>query len=506
MHLVGEVSPLAALSPQRLDAVVPELAGEPLAEVKVSGLQSNSRLVESGEAFCAWPGLQVDGRDYIDEALTRGASAVLVDRAAPWREPSVYRGVPILPVQNLQARISDIAGRFYVGDRHAKGLVGITGTNGKTSTAHYICQILALLDERAATIGTLGYGVPGQLSATTHTTPDAISVQKIVADCLDKGFDYITMEVSSHALEQGRVAGLRFDTAVFTNLSHDHLDYHGTMAAYADSKRRLFRQQDLRYAIINHDDPWAEFFRTDLDRTIQCLSYSPGGAPAADIRVVQVDYSADGWCAEIQTPWGSAAINAKLLGDFNLSNVVASLAAVCVMGFPLAEVVTAISKLTPVPGRMEVVSNDAGIVPVIDYAHTPDALEKALRALRTHVEEELWCVFGCGGDRDRQKRPVMGRIAEQLADQLVVTSDNPRSEDPLEIIRQISSACSGDHVRQDADRRSAIIYAITHAARGDSILVAGKGHEDYQEVAGQRLPFSDRQVIEEALEIRRLAG
>ena len=483
-----------------------------LASLVVSGLQLDSRKLEPNELFIAFPGLQSDGRDYLAQAKAAGAVAALVESAgfnATGKTP-----LPVITIENLAHKVSAIAGRFYADPSASLSVIGITGTNGKTTCTQLLAQLFALLGKPAGVIGTLGYGLlssdevnaKSSLTDTGLTTPDAVSVQRILADLLDAGAGVVAMEVSSHSLDQGRVAGLHFSTAVFTNLSQDHLDYHQTMAAYQQAKARLFKAPGLKNAIVNRDDAAGRAIIAELAASSEfnCYSYSCSQKDA-DIYAEAPTFGLQGMRAQLTTPWGQGELRSHLQGDFNLSNLLAVIGVACTEGYALPAVLAAVAQLKPVPGRLELV--DAQVLPVVvvDYAHTGDALEKALRALRSACQGRLWCVFGCGGDRDQGKRPVMGAIAAELADQLVITSDNPRSEDAQTIIDAVLDGVPGDsnnagELQVFVDRRAAIRFAVSNAAEQDVVLIAGKGHEDYQLIKDQRLPFND--VAEARLALR----
>lgn len=470
---------------------------EALRRLKVGGLCIDSRQLRPGDLFLAFPGTRVDGRDYIDAAVARGAVAVLAEGRDLVVEPRI---VPVIPVRNLARRLPVIASRFY--GEPAKELVvtGVTGTNGKTTCSQLLAQLLAQLTERCGVVGTLGSRVVQSAAArqsdsrhddTGMTTPDPVKLQAILADFKRQQVRHVAMEVSSHSLDQERVGAVPFQVAIFTNLTRDHLDYHGSLDNYIEAKLKLFRRPGLAWAIINADDPLAERVRKAVEPKAQVLTYAVSAA--ADIRCDNVAASEDGIAARLVTPWGEGHIESALIGTFNLGNLMAAIAAACVQGFELADVLVAVPALQPIPGRMEVVRPGVQPLVVVDYAHTPDALEQVLKSLRNHCGEggQLWCVFGCGGDRDQGKRSLMGTAASRFADRLVLTSDNPRNEEPQAIIDAILEGVRGTHPTVLPDRAAAIAYAIANAAPADVVLVAGKGHETYQEVVGQRLPFSD---------------
>jgi UDP-N-acetylmuramoyl-L-alanyl-D-glutamate--2,6-diaminopimelate ligase len=379
-------------------------------------------------------------------------------------------------------------------------MAGVTGTNGKTSVSQWIAAASNALGRRAAVIGTLGNGLVGERAEARNTTPDPIVLQRLLADYLRRGARCVAMEVSSHGLDQGRVTGIEYDCAVFTNLTRDHLDYHGTMEAYAAAKYSLFDAPGLEHAVVNADDPWGAKLAQRLEgRGLDVVTFGTG--PAARLRARDVRLSEAGVRFTVDGDFGTGDVKARVLGAFNVSNLLAVLGTLLAQGIPFDEAVTAVARLEPVTGRLERVGGGAAPLVVIDYAHTPDALEKALAALRPTVAagHRLVCVFGCGGDRDAGKRPLMGQVAARLADHVVVTSDNPRGEDPHSIIAQILEGIPGDRAEAIEDRQVAIFSAVHHATAGDVVLLAGKGHETYQEIAGMRHPFNDREVAGAAL-------
>ncbi|WP_150303208.1 UDP-N-acetylmuramoyl-L-alanyl-D-glutamate--2,6-diaminopimelate ligase [Pseudomonas saliphila] len=468
-------------------------------DVTVTGLTLDSRQVKSGYLFLAVPGLKVDGRDYIEQALQAGAVAVAY-HATGDRD---YTGaVPMLAVPDLADRVSAIAGRFYADPSATLTLIGITGTNGKTSVCQMLAQALNELNTPCGVIGTLGSGMPDALIDHGMTTPDAVSVQRQLAQLRDAGAQAVCMEVSSHALDQGRVAALDFDVAVFTNLSRDHLDYHSDMDSYEAAKARLFDVAGC-HAVINLDDPVG---RRLVERCparqgdAQLIGYSLQDK-TAELYGSDVRYDDAGIHAQLNVGDQQFALNSQLLGAFNLSNLLAVVGSLLVLGFTLQQAVERAAGLRAPAGRMQRLGGGSRPLVVIDYAHTPDALEKALTALRAHVGGRLTCVFGCGGNRDAGKRSLMGRIAEEYADRVVVTDDNPRNEPSSSIIGQI---CQGIGKPQKitvlANRAEAIAHTISRAHREDVILLAGKGHETYQEINGVRHAFSDYEQAECALQ------
>lgn len=459
------------------------------AQTLVSGIALDSRRVGTGDLFLAIPGEVHDGRQFIEQAVASGAAAIAAEPPVAGFVETLP--VPLVEVPDLQQESGFIAARFY--DHPAAGLhmVGVTGTNGKTTTSRLVAQLLRLLGRSCGVIGTLGASLDEDVAQGGNTTPDAVSLQQQLARWRDQGVFAVSMEVSSHALVQGRANGIEFETAVFTNLSHDHLDYHGSMDAYGRAKLALFATPGLKHALINLDDEFSARIQALVEPSVSTYSYSIAN-PAADIFVERADFTAGQVSGRLRTPWGSGDFLSPLAGDFNLANLAAAIGAAVLAGEPLAEVLAAVSRLRPVPGRMQSLPNDSGLQVIIDYAHTPDALEQVLAALKPHVKGNLVVVFGCGGDRDREKRQVMGRVACSLADKVWVTSDNPRSEDPTVILADIATGCSGDY-SLEVDRAAAIAGAIANASAGDCVVVAGKGHEDYQIVEGDYLHFSDEE-------------
>jgi len=518
---------------------------------RVSGaLQTDSRKLRPGDAFLAWPGHRQDGRAHVAAALTAGAAACLVEAdaldalLADWQHDGVEFSSRVAALPGLQAAAGPLADRWYGQPSQQMPVVAITGTNGKTSTAWWIAQALQALPQpqRCAVIGTLGIGEPPALQDSGLTTPDAVTVHSSLRQLLDAGVQACAIEASSIGLQEQRLNGLHIDTAVFTNFTQDHLDYHGSMNRYWAAKRPLFSWPGLRAAVINIDDAHGAALAAELagqglalwtvslrgPASLQALQVQQGQrqgqeqvqgqgqgqgqgislqvllrqpADSAQQRGLQ-DQPAESSPQAGQTVW----LHSQAVGEFNASNLLSVLGVLLALGHPVADAVAAVQQLQPVPGRMQRLQG-AGVQVVVDYAHTPDALDKALQALRPGLAAapggaaaQLWCVFGCGGDRDRSKRALMGAVAERLADRVVLTSDNPRSEDPSHILQQILAGCKEPAaVQVMADRRQAIHHAVLQAASGDCILVAGKGHESSQEIAGIRHAFSDLDEVRTAL-------
>ena len=468
--------------------------------VAVARITSDSRRVRPGDAFAAYPGERLDGRNFIAEAIDRGAGAVLWEvQGFSWNRKWT---TPHLPIEGLKAKLGSIADHLCGHPSRELWMVGVTGTNGKTSCSHWIAAGLNAVGRRAGVLGTLGNGLWGALEPAVNTTPDAAEVHERLRALKDAGADSVAMEVSSHGLDQGRVNGIAFDVALFTNLSRDHLDYHGTMAAYGAAKSRLFAWPGLRLGVINADDP---FGRSLIDAARnhgrKVLTYGFG---AADIVGTRLTVSPAGLAFAVQTPWGRGEVYTQLVGAFNATNLLGVLGVLLVSGVTLEPALEFLAQVEAPPGRMQRLGGEDLPLVVVDYAHTPDALDKVLSALRASVAPggELICVFGCGGDRDRGKRPEMGRVAARLADRVIVTSDNPRSEDPGAIVSDIVHGIRGTGNRRYAvelDRGRAIATAIAEARAGDVVLLAGKGHESYQERAGALTPFDDAEHARHAL-------
>jgi UDP-N-acetylmuramoyl-L-alanyl-D-glutamate--2,6-diaminopimelate ligase len=479
------------------------------AGIRVTGLGANSRMLAPGELFLAYPGARTDGRKYIGDAVERGAAAVLWEKEgfdwdASWR-------VPALPVVGLRALAGPLAHEVYGRPSEHLWMIGVTGTNGKTSCTQWIAQALGDAGRRTGVIGTLGSGFAdahGRLEPDPNTTPDAVVLHRKLAEFVRDAAQAAAMEVSSIGLDQGRVEGVLFDVALFTNLSRDHLEYHGDLETYARAKTMLFRVPGLRHAVLNLDDALGMRIAQSLEGSpVERIGYSMTrgtGRRAGLERHLEahdISLSDRGMAFVVASSWGDARIESAMLGRFNVANLLGVLGVLLASGMELEAAARAVGVLRPVPGRMQRLGGGDRPLVVVDYAHSPDALEKVLVAL-TDVAHghggRLVCVFGCGGERDRGKRPLMGEVASRHADFLVVTSDNPRGEDPAAIIAEILHGVHAAHA-VEVDRRAAIRLAVADCGPGDVILVAGKGHEPYQEVAGARLPFSDAEEARAAL-------
>ncbi len=468
----------------------------------VNGLSLDSRKIRNGDAFIALRGSIAHGITFAPAALASGASVVLAEAPAPVASP-VADDKRIVWIDGLRAQVGEIAARFFGRPSAALHIIGVTGTNGKTSIVQLLGSALEILGARAATIGTLGSGLVGAVAAGERTTPDAISVQALLAEFRDGGATHAAMEVSSHALDQGRVNAVGFEVAVFTNLTRDHLDYHGTMAAYGAAKARLFAWPGLGSAVLNADEPFGRELAAGLRADVRNLRYGIDAADA-EVRARGVRSSGAGVQFMLGTPWGEGAITSPLLGRFNVYNLLAVAACLGTLGYTFVQIQNALSQLQPVAGRMSRLGGDANApLVVIDYAHTPDALEQALSSLRAHCTGRLICVFGCGGQRDQGKRPLMGAIAERLADRSIITDDNPRGENGDVIVAQIVAGLTHPQAAVvQRDRAAAITLALRDACAGDIVLIAGKGHEPYQEIGGIKHAFDDLDVARRALEAR----
>ena len=482
--------------------------------VMATSLATHSRAVMPGDVFLAYPGERDDGRRHIAQALERGAAAVLWERTAfEWR-PAWQ--VPNIPVEGLREQAGYIAHELYGRPSEHLWTMGVTGTNGKTSCSHWIAQGCAAAGARTAVIGTLGLGFPSppgeppaRLRPLANTTPDAVQLHRSMADLAREGAQGVVTEVSSIGLDQGRVNGIAFGAALFTNLSRDHLDYHGDMERYARAKQRLFQTPGLRHAVLNLDDvQGVQLARMLAQSGINRIGYScfegvalraglDGYIEAQNLRV-----SASGIAFDLRSSWGADRVESPLLGRFNAGNLVGVLGMMLASGVPFEAAMAAVRLFHPITGRMQRLGGSGRPLVVVDYAHSPDALEKTLGALREAAQESggrLLAVFGCGGDRDRGKRRLMGAVASRYADAILITSDNPRSEDPETIIDEIVEGVTIPHERV-TERREAIAKAIASSSANDVILLAGKGHETYQEIAGRQLPFSDPEEAQKALE------
>lgn len=460
-------------------------------ECEVTNLVLDSRLVKPGDLFLACVGTELDGRQFISDAIKKGACAVLAE--ADHLEMTKQDSIPIIPIKNLSTRIGAIAARFFGNPTQKMHVIGVTGTNGKTSCTHFIGQALQHLNISCGVIGTLGSGLYGHIEAGSLTTPDAITLQKTLHNFLKQGTKYAAMEVSSHSLEQGRVNEIAFEIGVFTNLTRDHLDYHGTMENYGKTKKKLF-EKELRYAVVSADDEFGKTIIADFPNQKNIFSYS--AEKKSSVHVENIELTLEGMHATIYSPWGQGKLHSSLIGKFNVSNLLAVFTTLCLLEIPFEIVLELISRLQPVPGRMQTFGGKQKPLVVVDYSHTPDALEKALNALRHHTQGKLFCIFGCGGNRDRGKRPIMAKIAEDNADYVIVSDDNPRHEDPAQIAADIMKGfLHPEKVIVQHDRAKAIHETIRQAKAGDCILVAGKGAETYQIIGDEKKHFVDEEQV-----------
>jgi len=509
-------------------------------ELRIRGLSLDTRTLNSGELFIALKGLVQDGRRYIPEAIQKGAVAILTEverletgtknenqESKNFEQNEFLKNIershiPVIYYSDLRNSVGHIASHFFEQPSRTLSVIGITGTNGKTSCSHFIAQILSDCNTFCGVMGTLGNGFLGSLKANGCTTLDPIQTQNHLFNLKKQGAETVAMEVTSHALTQGRVEGVDFHTAIYTNLTRDHLDYHANMEDYFRAKQRLFTDYKPKYSIINLDDEYGQRLIKEMiakadansqgpnsqDANCQIVGYSTvmnqGFEGFSIVTATEVNLSKAGIKAVIHSPWGEGILECPLLGRFNLSNLLAALSAVCVQGIPFEKALAAIKNIKTVSGRMMTLGGQADQpTVVVDYAHTPDALSKVLKALRAHCQGKLWCIFGCGGDRDRGKRAEMAKVVEELSDKIIITQDNPRTEDPNRIIEDILSGlknpADSSHIRVDQNRRTAITEAVLSADPHDIVLVAGKGHEDYQIIGTEKYPFSDSVEVLQAL-------
>lgn len=460
-----------------------------VAALPLQNLRINSAEVQSGDVFLALPGTKTHGNQFIDKALAAGAVLVLTDTQPALNEQAV------VVVPELVELLPALVAAFY--PHTAQQLVGVTGTNGKSSTAIFVNQLAVLLQQQAAVIGTLGYGDYRSLTPLNNTTPHLVDTHRILSTEAAKGCSLVTMEVSSHALVQQRVAGLQFDVAVFTNLTRDHLDYHGTMQAYGEAKALLFKADLAKKAVINVSDDFGRVLAAECALPVlaygqlkDCVGYSQY------LAYDQLEITPLGYQFRLSSHLGQQQLQLKVLGEFNIQNVLAAMGAMLQSGHSFEALVNAAQQLCSVPGRIEqFYQASRKVMAVVDYAHTPDALEQSLIAVRHHCQGQLWVVFGCGGDRDKGKRPLMGAIAERLADQLIITADNPRTEDVMAICLDIAAGCTAGQHQLITDRKTAIRTALAQAKAGDLVLIAGKGHEDYQIIGHEVLPYDERAFV-----------
>lgn len=467
-------------------------------ELAVNALIIDSRKVQAGDCFVAINGHALDGRRFISTALTRGATAVLkeADTEAEHGHIDYIEQIPVISFFELSQALSALADDFYQSPSQHLKLIGVTGTNGKSTITQIIANWVTLLAGKAGVMGTIGNGLFAQLTPAENTTGSALDVQAEIARQLQQGAELCAMEVSSHGLIQGRVNALDFDVALFTNLTRDHLDYHGDMAAYADAKKILF-QTAVKHKIFNVDDAYGKAWAQQWPDAIQfSVQQDLSAHRGAFLYCHDLTFNNGGFSCELHTSWGEGKLHCGLIGEFNASNVVAACASLLALGYDFDALLQVAPQLTAVCGRMELFKRVGQAACVVDYAHTPDALEKALQALRVHCEGKLWCIYGCGGDRDTGKRPLMARVAEQFADTAVITDDNPRTESAAAIVADmLAGLVNPNAVAIIHDRRQAIHWAMSQSKQNDIILVAGKGHEDYQIIGVDKHHYSDRETI-----------
>lgn len=479
------------MSTMNLTALLKPWVREKVPSCVIKDIKNDSRQITKGDLFIAYPGAAADGRLFIDKAINAGAEAVIYDPLNMPLSVKLPSTVPCIAIAQLTEKLASIAQRFYGDPSLAVSLVGVTGTNGKTSIAYQLAQADYLLQRRSAYIGTIGQGEVSQLQPLDNTTPDALCLQKLLAGYKQKGIERVFMEVSSHALSQHRVDTLAFKQAIFTNLTLDHLDFHHTMEEYAAAKAKLFANEALEWVIINQDDDYHHLMEAAAS-SVKKMTYSL----YADAMVKAVRWQMDmtGTVITVRSPWGEHKVKVQSLGLFNIYNSLAIFSSLMLSGYAIEQVIDVMVKLKAAPGRMEILAKTPYIV--VDYAHTPDALKNVLITLNQLKKGKLWVVFGCGGNRDKSKRPIMGKIAGLHADKIVLTSDNPRNEDPEVIIDEIASGIPATTpIVKVTSRKTAIAYALNQAAAEDIILVAGKGHEAYQQIGLVKHAFSDQKFI-----------
>ena len=472
---------------------------------RCTGLTEDSRKVKQGDMFIARPGLESDGRRYIHQAESSGAVAILCEATGidQFVQAKNCR-IAVYQVTSLADNLGTLADIFYQHPSHSLSIIGVTGTNGKTSCSQLIARVAANLNKKVAVMGTLGNGLLDEIKETGNTTTDALTLHQHLAGFKNKDVDIVSMEVSSHALKQGRVNAVKFNVALFTNLSRDHLDYHVDMKSYAQAKKLLLCKSELEAVVINADDAMGVQFIADEEIIADKYSFSITSINARNennsVWTESVVFHDSGIEAEISTPWGDLEFKTSMIGQFNLSNCLAVITTLGVMGFAPKDVAAQLQTMAFVKGRMERFGGDDKPLVIVDYAHTPDALKHVLRALKPHTSHNLCCVFGCGGNRDRGKRSEMSAIAEEYADQVVLTSDNPRNEPIEDIISEMLKGLNNPSAATvEYNRELAIRNSISQAVLGDVVLVAGKGHEQYIEIANEKIPHSDVDIVKQAL-------
>ena len=486
------------------------VTSQPVPDIDIVDIASNSRAIHQGSLFIALRGLNSQGIDFAIDAVKLGAVAVMYDARDEYclqRMALLSKQVQThwIGVEGLDRLNGEIVSRFYGDPGRYLKIIGITGTDGKTSVTHLIAQALTQLGKSVASIGTLGYGVGSELDSASHTTPDAVTLQSYLHQFHQQKCDYVIMEVSSHALQQYRVSGCHFDIAVLTNLGRDHLDYHHNMDQYASAKARLFREFDLTARVLNTDDEFGRQLSEEFDSggMIRYSASQSAKKGDAEVYLLGSEITKQGLDVHVATPIGDVHASTALMGRFNIDNIIACISSLVASGLELPQVQWAVTGLKPIPGRMEKFSGGTNrATAVIDFAHTEQALRACLTTSRDHTSGQLWCIFGCGGDRDPGKREGMGRAAEELADRIIITDDNPRTENPQQIVSEIRKGLRHpDKACVLHDRQAAIHFALSEAKVGDLVVIAGKGHEAEQIIGHQRFPFSDRQVVQNFMQV-----
>ncbi|WP_168204016.1 UDP-N-acetylmuramoyl-L-alanyl-D-glutamate--2,6-diaminopimelate ligase [Aliikangiella coralliicola] len=471
--------------------------------LSVGPLTLDSRQIKSGDTFVAIAGYQTDGRKFIESALNNGAALIIAeaDESDEYRE-KYGEDNRIIWVKNLRQQVSLLASNYYQHPSHSLKAIGVTGTNGKTSCSYLIAKTLQRLHFECYLLGTLGVGQSSNLESCENTTADAITMQRVLAQAVGAGAQFVSMEISSHGIDQDRAAAVKLNSAVFTNLTRDHLDYHGSMENYGEAKRKLFLPDNLKNAVINMDDRFGRKLAKDDEISatkwlVTTKLPTSGSNLNRWIWAEDVVLSLEGLHAKIYTPWGSGKLDSPLIGQFNLTNLLLVIAALGSILKDVNPVLLALKNVRSAPGRMQKIGNKHTPLAIVDYAHTPDALEKSLMAIREHCVGMIWCIFGCGGDRDQGKRPLMARVAEKFSNRVIVTTDNPRTEPAEKIKEDIYSGFRKiNKVTYIESREEAIATALKKANPGDAVLIAGKGHEDYQIIGNEKLHLSDLEIAE----------
>ncbi len=468
-------------------------------DLTFSSITLDSRKVTPGALFIAVNGQKIDGRQFITQAIEKGAKAILCETNEREKHlsQSKIQGVVVLYYYALKEKLSELAGDFYQHPAEQLTLVGVTGTNGKTTVSQLLAQWSHLLGQKSAVMGTIGNGILGQVTPAKNTTGSPLEIQQTLAQFVQEKVTFCAMEVSSHGLDQYRVEGLNFSAGIFTNLSRDHLDYHGDMENYAKAKKALFQRLTCQHKIINADDEVGASWLEEMPDAVAVSCHKTYAVKQKQwLKADEIIFNEKGVEIQFSSSWGKGHLQSHLIGLFNVNNLLLAMATLLSLGYALEDLCASAEKLTGVCGRMEMLPRLGLATAIVDYAHTPDALMKALQASRQHCQGDLWCVFGCGGDRDRGKRPLMGHIANQLADHVILTDDNPRTEDPELILQDIEAGMLGPKSWQRIhNRKTAIHSALSQAQAQDIVLIAGKGHEDYQIIGQEVLPFSDQETV-----------